>query len=164
MKIHSGHFLLLIGAIAIVALILARAPGRNPDPAQISEAQVQVARLADDLDSRTTATGVYVRGKPGDIKEVDPWGTALEVRYSQGGIAETVTVRSAGPDRKLRTDDDIVAQRMAANLKGVGEGIKKNAEETAASAAKGLVKGAVQGVKDSIWESLPGKRKEADSD
>ena len=70
-----------------------------------------------------------------------------------------VHVRSAGPDCEFNTRDDIVAEKMAANLKGIGEGIKKNAEETAANAARGVIKGAVQGVKESIIDSLPGKKK-----
>ena len=44
---------------------------------------------------------------------------------------------------------------MSANLKGVGEGLKQNAQETSSNVAKGLVKGTVDGVKESIKESLP---------
>ena len=82
-------------------------------------------------------------------------GNRLRVDYSAGGVAEMVSVRSAGPDQVFHTDDDIAAERMAANFKGVGQGIKENAEETAANVAKGLIKGAVQGVK----ESLPSRKK-----
>jgi hypothetical protein len=123
------------------------------------KADTQVQRLADDLDAKTTETGVYVRAKEGEIKETDPWGTRIKVSYSQGGVAEMIEVRSAGPDREHHTSDDLVAQRMAANLKGIGEGIKKNVESTAANAAKGLVKGAVEGAKESIKDSLPRKKK-----
>jgi hypothetical protein len=128
------------------------------------QAQAQVQRMANDMDGRTTESGVYDRVKDADIKETDPWGTRIKVRYSQGGIAEIVEVRSAGPDREFNTGDDIVASRMAANLKGVGEGIKKNAEETASRAAKGVVKGAIQGVKESIAESAARKKKKQDDD
>jgi len=126
---------------------------------KIEKAQSQVRRIAEDLDKRTTETGAYVRVKGADIKEIDPWGTQIKVTYSQGGVAEMVTVRSAGPDREFQTNDDITAQGMAANLKGIGEGLKKNAEQTAANVAKGVVKGAVAGVKESIKESLPFKEK-----
>jgi hypothetical protein len=122
-------------------------------------AQAQVQRMADDLDGRTTETGVYVRVREVDVKETDPWGTRIKVGYSQGGIAEIVEVRSAGPDHEFNTKDDIVTSRMATNLKGVGEGIKKNAEDTASRAAKGVVKGAIQGVKESIAESAARKKK-----
>jgi hypothetical protein len=53
-----------------------------------------------------------------------------------------------------------IGARQSANLKGIGEGIKKNAEETAANAAKGVVKGTVEGVKESIKESLSRKKRE----
>ncbi len=130
--------------------------------AQIEQAEAQVARIVEDLDGRTTETGVYIRVEEGELGERDPWGTEISVGYSQGGVAETVTVRSAGPDGEFQTDDDIVASGMAANLKGIGEGIKKNVEETSANAAKGAVKGAVEGVKQSIRESLPFGKKKGD--
>jgi hypothetical protein len=123
------------------------------------KAEAQIQRLADGLDAKTTETGVYIRVKDGEVKERDPWGTPIKVSYSQGGVAEIIEVRSAGPDREFRTSDDLATQRMAANLKGIGEGIRKNAEATAAGAAKGLVKGAVEGVKESIKDSLPRKKK-----
>lgn len=123
------------------------------------KAQAQVRRIAEDLDKRTTETGVYIRLKEDDIKETDPWGTQIKASYSQGGVAEIVTVRSAGPDREFQTNDDVVAECMAANLKGIGEGVKKNAEQTTANAAKGAVKGTVEGVKESIKDSMPFKKK-----
>src|SRR5205085_5760550 len=83
-------------------------------------AQAQVRRIAADLDSRTTETGVYIRVKENEIKEHDPWDTPVQVRYAQGGVAEVVSVRSAGPDRQFHTADDVVAQGMATNLKGIG--------------------------------------------
>ena len=122
------------------------------------KAQAQVRRIAEDLDKQTTETGVYVRVKEDEIKDKDPWGTQIKITYSQGGTTEIVSVRSAGADREFQTNDDVVAQGMATNLKGIGEGIKKNAEETAANVAKGSVKGAVKGLKESIKDSLPFKK------
>jgi hypothetical protein len=122
-------------------------------------AKAQVDRIADQLDKRTADTGAYVRVKDGEIKEKDPWGTGIQVSYSQGGVAETLTVRSAGPDRQFHTTDDLTAYGVKASFKGVGAGIKKNAEETAANTAKGLVKGAVAGVKESVKDARPFKKK-----
>ena len=122
--------------------------------AAIEKAEGQVRRIAAELDQKTTETGVYVRVKEGEVKESDPWGKRVEVSYSQGGLAEVVRVRSAGPDREFDTKDDVVAEGMTANLKGIGEGIKRNAEETAANAAKGIVSGTVAGVKESIKDAL----------
>lgn len=133
--------------------------------AMVEKAQALVRRIVADLDKRTTETGVYVRVKEDEINEFDPWGTKVQISYSQGGVAEVVRVRSAGPDREFQTNDDIFAEGISANLKGLGEGIKKNAEETAAKAAKGFVKGAVEGVKESVKDALPLKKsKEGQSD
>lgn len=115
---------------AVVAVIFLSAIGCNGAAQRaVEQAEAQVKQIAADLDARTTETGVYVRVKEGEIKENDPWGTPVQVSYSQGGVAEMVSVRSAGPDRQFHTDDDLVAGGMAANLKGIGEGIKKNTEE-----------------------------------
>ncbi len=145
----------VIAFAALASIALFGCGDSNKD----TQAESLVKRIADDLDKRTTSSGVYIRAKDGEIKETDPWGTPIDVSYSQGGIAEIVHVRSAGPDHQLHTADDVVAERMSANLKGVGEGVKKNVEETAQRAAKGVVKGAVQGVKEAIQESLPQRKK-----
>lgn len=113
-----------------------------------SKARDQVARWAEKLDAQTTKTGVYIRHQGENLPEKDPWVKALQVQYKQGGIAETVTVRSAGPDGTLLTSDDIFDQRMAANFKGLGEGVKKNVSEIARETMKGAVKGTVEGIKD----------------
>jgi hypothetical protein len=112
-----------------------------------SEARLQVTRWAEKLDAQTTKTGVYIRHQGKNLPEKDPRGNALQVQYKQGGVAETVTVRSAGPDGTLLTSDDIVDERMAANFKGLGEGIKKNVSDIASETMKGAVKGTVEGIK-----------------
>lgn len=154
-----------ISHAVIAGALLCAASGCSDHAAERARerAEAQVQRMANDLDGKTTETGVYVRVKDADIQETDPWGTRIKVGYSQGGIAEVVEVRSAGPDREFDTKDDFVASRMVANLKGVGEGIKKNVEVTATNAAKGVVKGVVQGVKESIAESR-NKKKNRDDD
>ena len=145
-----------LSSILLVALVAGC--GNGPSQRErIKQAEAQVTRLADDLDRRTTDAGTYVRLPQDEQRERDPWGNRLRVDYSAGGVAEMVSVRSAGPDQAFHTEDDITVERMAANFKGVGQGIKDNAEETAANVAKGLTKGAVQGVK----ESLPSRKKPA---
>lgn len=123
----------------------------------LEKANAQVKRIAEDLDKRTTATGVFVRVKEDEIKEVDPWGVVIKVSYSQGGIAEVISVRSAGPDKELFSRDDVVAETIAANFKGIGTGIKENAQETAANVAKGMVKGTFDGITESAKGLLPKK-------
>jgi len=147
--------------------------GCSTERRNVELARSQVGRLADHFDRQTTPTGVYVRPANNQAGENDPWGTAITVEYSQGGMAEIVTVTSAGPDRELHSADDISTFRQSTNLKGVGEGIKKHAGEVAGEMAKGAVKGAVEGVKESVKEGvqdakeglmkvLPKKRPEPD--
>ncbi len=166
MALPQPHSAVRLGVLfAFTGLSLAGGCGDDAARrAAIEQAQRQVARIVEDLDERTTESGVYIRVQEGEIKEQDPWGTPINVSYSQGGVAEVVRVRSAGPDRAFQTDDDIAVQGMAANFKGIGEGIKKNAEETAANASKGVVKGAIAGVKASIKEAARTKNKEKAKD
>jgi len=144
---------------AVVTVIVGCGDGAARQRA-IDSARAQVKRLAAELDERTTESGVYIRVRADEIQEKDPWSTTIQVSYSQGGVAEVVRVRSAGPDREFQTDDDLVAEGMTANLKGVGEGIKKNTEDVAAKAAKGFIKGAVEGVRESVKDALPSKKSE----
>src|SRR5688572_4208698 len=96
-------------AVVIVGIVLALVlPARVKhfrEDEQHKAARLQVNRIADTLDKKTTTSGVYERVQPGEINEVDPWGQPIDISYSQGGVAELVHVRSAGPDRQLMTDD-----------------------------------------------------------
>jgi hypothetical protein len=74
----------------------------------------------------------------------------LSVVYTQGGLAEIVSVRSAGPDGISHTADDIVALRGSANFKGVGTGAQQHVEEFGRRGARGWTKGLVEGVKQSM--------------
>lgn len=145
-------------AIPAVVACLALVSGtgyavREYERARLEEQRVATAKSlcnlwADKLDGRTTAAGVYVQWESETLPDDDPWGRPLRVAYSRGGIAETVEVRSLGPDGVSHTVDDIVAARTAVNFKGIGTGIKEGAEETARNAARGAVKGLAEGVKD----------------
>lgn len=150
----TGSVPLILGIAAVILIIggwaLFRTTPRPPEDPNIPEARRLVATWADKLDGQTTDTGVYVRWPNGTLPEDDPWGRPLRVEYSQGGVAEQLTVRSAGPDGVERTVDDVAATRHAVNLKGIGEGVKNNAEETSKNAAKGVVKGIVEGAKDAL--------------
>ena len=127
--------------------------------AQRKEAQSQVSRWADKLDGQTTETGAYVRPKKTELPEKDPWDASLTVAYSQGGTAEVLVVRSVGPDGMSHTEDDITAQRSTVNLKGIGEGIKKNASKIAEETSKGAVRGLIRGAKEGVKEAFQKKEK-----
>ena len=136
--------------VLLTAILL----GCSLNEPSIEQARSQVKRLADHFDRQTTATGVYIRPANNQAGEKDPWGADIIVEYSQGGMAEVVTVTSAGPDRELHSKDDVAVFRQSTNFKGLGEGIKKNAGGVAGEIAKGAVKGAVEGVKDSVKEGV----------
>lgn len=145
----------LLGIVVVLLITIGswaalRKPSKTPEDPLVSEARRLVATWADTLDRQTTDTGVYVRWPNATLPESDPWGRPLRVEYSQGGVAEHVTVRSTGPDGEGHTSDDVAAMRHAVNLKGIGTGIRKNAEETSKNAAKGAVKGIVEGAKESF--------------
>lgn len=127
----------------------------------LEQARAKTRSWADRLDSQTTDTGTFIRHQGDQLPDKDPWGTALRVRYSRGGVSEVVTVSSAGPDRQFDTDDDVIEERWSTNLAGVGEGVKKNVGEVAENAAAGMVKGTMKGVKEGIRDSLaefPGRK------
>ncbi len=54
------------------SLVLALAGCGSHHAAELASAQAQVQRIADDLDRKTTETGVYIRVDDGEIKETDP--------------------------------------------------------------------------------------------
>jgi hypothetical protein len=147
----------VLGGLLLAAIVLAavfwwnqRREDRRHEQEARQAAQALCDRWADRLDSQTTETGVYVRWKRETVPETDPWGRELRVEYSQGGVAETLLVRSLGPDGQPNTGDDIVAHRMTANFKGLGEGVKKNAEELSRRTGRGLVKGVGEGAREAV--------------
>lgn len=146
-------FLLFLGValLCLATLMIVHLDGANQ---RVAEARAQVERWVEQLHGQTTETGVYLRHPANQLPENDPWGTPLNVTYAQGGFAETLTVRSAGPDRVFHTQDDIVAKRAVVNLKGVGNGAKENIEEFTRKSARGLVKGAAEGIQETVQEAL----------
>ena len=78
----------------------------------LEQARAKTRNWADRLDSQTTETGKFIRHPGNQLPEKDPWGTSLRVQYSQGGVSESLTVSSAGPDRQFDTDDDIAGVHL----------------------------------------------------
>src|SRR5260370_24678089 len=145
-----GALLLCIGTIGL--WLFSMADSREAD------ARAQVTRWAEQLHSQTTDAGVYIRHPANQLPENDPWGTPLNVTYAQGGFAETLTVRSAGPDGLFFTQDDVLAQRSVVNLKGIGKGAKDNIEEFSQNGARGLTRGVADGIRESVQEALAEKK------
>jgi hypothetical protein len=150
-------FIVILGVV-LVGIITFTIVRINMANQRAAEALAQVTRWAEHLHGQTTDAGIYVR-HPGDqLPENDPWGTPLHVTYTQGGFAESLTVRSAGPDGALYTQDDIVERRSVVNMMGVGKGAKDQVEEFARKGARGLTKGAAEGIKEAVQDALAGKK------
>src|SRR5439155_11656419 len=91
-------FIIVLGSV-VVSLSIFGVVRHNMAIQRTAEAHAQVIRWAEQLHGQTTDAGVYVRHPGNQLAENDPWGTPLSVAYAQGGFAEMVTVRSAGPDQ-----------------------------------------------------------------
>ncbi|HLJ97175.1 MAG TPA: hypothetical protein VKU02_28685 [Gemmataceae bacterium] len=152
-RVALGGVLASITILAVVFL------SRSHQRAALAQAQVD--RWAEQLHGQTTPAGVYIRYPANQLPEADPWGTPLNVAYAQGGFAETLTVRSAGPDGLFYTPDDLVARRCVVNLQGIGRGAKDGVEGFAHNAARGLTKGAAEGIRETLQQPI-GAKKSAD--
>jgi len=151
----------LVAVTAVVAVFCVVATQQHAKRQLLAAAaQAMVNRWADQLDAQTDETGIYIRHQGEQLPENDPWGRPLTVTYTQGGVAESLTVRSFGPDGVSHTEDDAFATRNAVNLKGAGTGVRDNVEEFSTNSARG----AVLGVVDELQQSGQGAVKGDDKD
>src|SRR5438552_7129152 len=134
---------LVMTSVAVGLLVWWLSPDDRPD-----RARALVREWAETLDGQTDETGGFLRHQGATAN--DPWGRPLDISYSEGGFAETLTVRSAGPDGVSYTDDDIIEKRTKVTAHGIGRGIKKNTAEMAEKAGEGLSKGVIKGVKEEL--------------
>lgn len=79
--------------------------------------------------------------------KLDPWGTAYELstEESKEGVTTSYAARSAGPDQKLDTSDDIVEINSDLNWTNAGQAIGTRTGR----ATRGFFKG--------LWKSDDGK-------
>jgi hypothetical protein len=108
-----------------------------------------VTALAERLDAQVER-GRYKRIDPAAVTETDSWGHPIRVEYREEGVAERLIVRSAGRDGVFDTDDDIRANRILMNAKGVGESLHDGTASVAKEAAKGVLRGVKEEVKDTF--------------
>jgi hypothetical protein len=149
-----------LGVIAAVGCVAWLYHNHREQERCLAEARAQVSRWADELSGQTTDAGIFVRHPGNQLPESDPWETPLSVAYTQGGFAETLTVRSAGPDRLFNTEDDVVEKRYAVNLKGVGKGMRDHVEEFAENGARGMTKGVIGGIREGVQKAIQKKPRE----
>jgi hypothetical protein len=150
---QSVAIAILLGCLVLIGVVLlTRIGGRNP---KVDSTRAAAERWAQQLDAQTNERGIYIRHAGDTLPENDAWGRPLRITYSQGGAMETLEVRSFGPDGVSHSNDDIVAGRASANLRGIGAGIRDGAEKTTEGAARGLVTGLADGVRN-LRKSEPG--------
>lgn len=85
------------------------------------DADKQVNDLAAQLTEMTSPSGGFVHHQ--GLAPVDPWGNWLKITYAQVWSKELLTVRSAGPDQRMDSDDDLVRVMETSNLAGIVSGI-----------------------------------------
>ncbi len=114
----------------IVFLVMPLSLGCGPSEAEqkLQSAQSQVETLAED----------WSLGREVKFDEPDPWGNTLRTFTVRNNVRLDVRyeVRSAGPDGKFYTRDDIRATRLAPI---------KDASKVAGKAAGNIVEGGVRG-------------------
>lgn len=81
----------------------------------------QVNEIASLLSKNTSPSGGFVHHQ--DLPPVDLWGNFLKVTYAQVWATEILTVRSAGPDQHMDSDDDLVRVMEMSNPAGILSGI-----------------------------------------
>ncbi len=143
----GSWFLFNFVIVALIILALGISVPSCRRYAQNESVRIQTKEVALRLDTQTTEAGVYVRVPEEELPDTDLWGTKLRVQYAQGGVAETIRVTSAGRDKLFGTTDDISSYCLSTNLKGIGTGLRDNAEEASRNVAKGLVEGVKEGLK-----------------
>ncbi len=87
---------------------------------QLKDADALVHKWAEQLQSNASSSG-FPRQE--GLIEQDPWGNPLRIDYRQEWFDEVVVVRSAGPDGKMDTVDDLTRTRKTSNAGGVLRGI-----------------------------------------
>lgn len=78
------------------------------------DARNQVEEYAEKLHGNLDPNDKHKYVRPEESPPSDPWGHPLIVRYKSTGYVwkgESVTVISAGPDGKVDSSDDIIAER-----------------------------------------------------
>lgn len=87
---------------------------------QLKEGDALVQKWADQLVKTATDEG-FPRQE--GLIDLDPWGNPLRIDYRQEWFNEIAIIRSAGPDGKYDTVDDLIRTRKASNPSGILHGI-----------------------------------------
>lgn len=115
-----------------------------------NEARTLCQKLGEDYGAQISPEGLYIREKDFQTLEVkDPWGEPIRIVYASSieKNLDTLQIISAGPDKTLSTEDDIVETRT----RTIKE-IKK--EETAPPSETGEKKSRYEPLKKGVKKEL----------
>jgi hypothetical protein len=113
----SGFVLSLLGVgfvssmVAMPVIMHRQQMAHRQYQAQAQVAQRQIAEVIQQIESRPESESQSLDGYEGNaitVQHLDPWGTELRFDERQDGYA----VRSAGPDQRFDTRDDLVEARV----------------------------------------------------
>jgi hypothetical protein len=111
---NSSHPGSVWGAIGLMGVLIAVGIGlyvsRQIRAARIETAKTLVGQCADDV-AETIALGQAPPAR-GELPVQDPWKKPLELFLDDLAVGTLVVVRSAGPDQRTGTIDDLVGIRM----------------------------------------------------
>lgn len=112
---------------------------------QIAQTRTQIAKLADSF-SNQVKNEQTVNPTPGVLPDRDVWGQPIELFVDKVLLGSLIVVRSAGPDGKSGSVDDLLATRVVrASAKKVGGELAKRG---------------VKALRERVSRLLPGRDKE----
>ena len=131
----------LLPLVALLALT-----GCGPDKREVARSQAE--QMADTWDGGPNFTA----------QGTDPWGEPYTALVEKDASFFYLTVRSSGPDRLLKTRDDIVATRSRKHTP-VSHAVAPAVEKLGEALGKGLGRGAAAGVREGITGKKPEDKK-----
>jgi hypothetical protein len=84
---------------------------------QLKDADLLMQKTTEQLQTTATSDG-FIRQD--GLNELDPWGNPLKIDFQQEWFDEIATIRSAGPDGKMNTTDDLLRRQNLQKRAEVG--------------------------------------------
>jgi hypothetical protein len=103
--------LAVLQCIALAAIVIGLTALSRSAPARQSRAMKEARSVLDDAIAAERRDGEdrFPIGRAARVAATDPWGSPYRVEVVRVGTERTVRLWSAGPDRRLDTEDDFVA-------------------------------------------------------
>lgn len=105
----------IVGMLVLMGLVIYFDYQKKTDTKKLEADQIVTANQlvnseADELSKLKRDNGSFIQVDKD--RKVDPWKNPIKVTYSHNEDVEELQVRSAGPDGKFETSDDIFTQRF----------------------------------------------------